>query len=173
LSAPATIDNPYLPFVAGSRWVYEGESDGEVERIEIVEDTHDWYAQDEAGNVWYLGEEVDNYENGQVVDHDGSWEAGVDGALPGIVMPAAPAVGDAYRQEYLVGEAEDMGEVLAVDARVAGPTGSYTGVVTTRDWTPLEPDVVEQRDDAPGVGMIRETQVAGGTALIELVGYEP
>jgi len=96
-----------------------------------------------------------------------------DGALPGIVMPAAPAVGDAYRQEYLVGEAEDMGEVLAVDARVAGPTGSYTGVVTTRDWTPLEPDVVEQRDDAPGVGMIRETQVAGGAALIELVGYEP
>lgn len=111
------IDNPYLPLTTGSRWVYEGESDGEVERIEvtvlddrrpvmgidavmvrdvvsvageIVEDTLDWFAQDIDGNVWYLGEEVQDFEGGRLVGTAGSWEAGVDGALPGIVMPAAP-----------------------------------------------------------------------------------
>ena len=122
----------------------------------VVEDTFDWYAQDRAGNVWYLGEDVSNYEDGEVVDHDGSWEAGVDGALPGVVMPAEPSVGDAYRQEYLAGEAEDMGEVIALDGEVEVPAGAFAEVVTTRDWTPLEPDVVEEKDYAPGVGLVRE-----------------
>ena len=193
------IDNPYLPFAPGSRWVYEGESDGEIEHIEVVvqdatrevmgidavvvrdtvtvdgavvEDTFDWYAQDRAGNVWYLGEDVSNYEDGEVVDHEGSWEAGVDGAQPGVVMPAAPAVGQVYRQEYLAGEAEDMGEVLALDGDVEVPAGAFADVVTTRDWTPLEPDVVEEKDYAPGVGLVRERAV-GEPGAVELLTFTP
>ncbi len=179
----ATIDNPYLPLAVGSRWVYEGESDGEVERIEVtvtgdrkvvmgidavvvrdtvsiagelVEDTYDWFAQDADGNVWYLGEDSNDYEDGKLVSTAGSWEAGVDGALPGIVMPAVPAVGDAYRQEFYAGEAEDMFEILEVDAALEIGLGSYERVVVTEDWNPLEPDVVEQKYYARGVGKIRE-----------------
>ncbi len=135
----ATIDNPYLPFADRARWVYEGESDGERERIEavvmservevmgvaatavidtasvdseVVEGTTDWYAQDVDGNVWYLGEDTVEYEGGKAVSTAGAWDAGVDGAQPAIVMPAQPNVGLAYRQEFYAGEAEDMGEVI-------------------------------------------------------------
>ncbi len=194
-----TIDNPYLPYGPGARWVYEGVSDGEHERVEVVvtdepktvmgiratvvrdtvhvdgqlvEDTHDWFAQDDDGNVWYLGEDVENYADGTLVDRDGSWEAGVGGALPGIVMPADPTVGDAYRQEFLRGEAEDMAEVIGIDGRQRVPAGSFDDVVTTRDWTPLEPDVVEEKQYAPGVGMIRETTV-GEEGAVELVEFTP
>jgi hypothetical protein len=185
----AVVDNPYLPFVAGSRWTYEEvNGEGQTEDIEVVvleetreiagitatvvhdtvtidavlvEDTHDFYAQDVDGNVWYLGEEVDNYENGELVDHEGSFEAGVDGAYAGIVMKADPQVGDAYRQEYYPGQAEDMGEVLR--------TGE---VIVTRDWNPLEPDVIEEKSFAPGVGQIREATVAGDTGEGVLVAME-
>jgi hypothetical protein len=192
------IDNPYLPWVVGSRWVYEGEVNGEPERVEVVvidqhktilgieatvvrdsvytgdeltEDTFDWYAQDEDGNVWYLGEDTKEYENGEVVSTEGSWEAGVDGAEPGIVMPARPTVGHAYRQEYHAGEAEDMAEIIEVGGTVEVPAGRYEDVVTTRDWTPLEPDVVENKQYAPGVGVVHETLVAGGDELLELVSF--
>jgi hypothetical protein len=194
-----TVDNPYLPYGTGARWVYEGVSDGEHERVEVVvtdepktvmgiratvvrdtvhvdgqlvEDTHDWFAQDHAGNVWYLGEDVENYADGTLVDRDGSWEAGVGGALPGIVMPADPTVGDAYRQEFLRGEAEDMAEVIGTGGRQRVPAGSFDDLVTTRDWTPLEPDVVEEKQYAPGVGMIRETTV-GAEGAVELVEFTP
>lgn len=194
------VDNPYFPLRPGSRWVYEGESDGETERIEVevlderrdvmgisavvvrdtvyiagemVEDTYDWYAQDVEGNVWYLGEDTHEYENGQPINDAGAWEYGVDGALPGIVMLAAPAVGDAYRQEYYAGEAEDMGEIIEVDATVAIALGEYADVVVTEDWTPLDPDVVENKSYAPGIGMIYETKVAGGAGTVELVEFTP
>jgi len=194
------IDNPYLPFEPGTRWVYEGDSDGEHERIEvavtdetrqvmgitavvvrdtvyvdgeIVEDTLDWFAQDRAGNVWYLGEDTHEYEDGQPVNRNGAWEAGVDGALPGIVMPAVPEVGFAYRQEYLAGEAEDLGEILHVGvARTIG-LGHYDDVVVTRDWNPLEPEVVEEKWYAAGVGLIYETTTAGGRGTVELVAHTP
>ena len=145
----AAIDHPYLPLRPARPWVYEGDGDeGEPERVEVVvtserrevmgvstvvvrdtvtidgelvEDTFDWFAQDRDGNVWYFGEDVKDYEDGKLVSTAGSWEAGVDGALPGIVMPAEPAVGDAYRQEYLAGEAEDMAEVLATDETAHDP----------------------------------------------------
>jgi hypothetical protein len=192
------VDNPYFPLVPGSRWVYEGESDGESERIEvevlearraimgisavivrdtvyvdgeIAEDTFDWFAQDTEGNVWYLGEDTHEYEDGVPVNAAGAWEFGVDGALPGIVMPADPAPGAAYRQEYYAGEAEDMGEILEVGSTVTIGLGEYTDVVVTEDWTPLEPDVVEHKSYAPGVGLIRESQVAGGDGTIELVEF--
>jgi len=194
------VDNPYFPLVPGSRWVYEGESDGEAERIEVevlderreimgisasvvrdtvyiagemVEDTYDWYAQDVEGNVWYLGEDTHEYENGQAINDAGAWEYGVDGALPGIVMLAAPAVGNAYRQEFYAGEAEDMGEIIEVDATVAIGLGEYADVVVTEDWTPLDPDVVENKSYAPGIGMIYETKVAGGDGTVELVEFNP
>jgi hypothetical protein len=194
----AGIDNPYMPWIAGSRWVYRGEADGEPERTVVVvtnrhktiqgieatvvhdrvfssgelkEDTYDWYAQDGDGNVWYLGEDTKEYEDGKVASTEGSWEAGVDGALPGIVMPADPSVGHAYRQEYYAGEAEDMGEIIDVGGSVGVPAGHYDDVVTTKDWTPLEPDAIEQKMYAPGVGVVREELVAGGDELNELVEF--
>jgi hypothetical protein len=193
------IDNAYLPFTPGSRWVYEGTSDGESETVEVtvtperrevmgvstvvvrdtvtvggalVEDTFDWFAQDKEGNVWYFGEEVEDYENGKVASTAGSWEAGVDGALPGIVMPATPAVGDAFRQEYFAGEAEDMFEILGLDESVQVPFGTFEGVLVTEDWSPLEPDVVESKYYARGVGKIKEEKVAGGEGVAELVTFE-
>ncbi|HEX7134125.1 MAG TPA: hypothetical protein VF228_16225 [Iamia sp.] len=197
----ATIDNPYLPLLPGSRWVYE-ETDGggDVEDIVVevtdetreilgitatvvrdtvtqdgvlVEDTFDWFAQDRDGTVWYLGEDVSNYEEGRLVDHDGSFEAGVDGAQPGIVMLAAPEVGRAYRQELYRGEAEDLGEVLARGGEVTVPAGSFTDVLVTRDWNPLEPEVVEEKTYAPAVGLVFEEKVAGETGRAVLVEHTP
>ena len=138
------VDNPYFPLLPGSRWVYEGDSDGVAERVEvdvvderrdiagisatvvrdtvyvdgeITEDTYDWFAQDADGNVWYLGEDTHEFENGVAVNDAGAWEHGVDGALAGIVMPAEPTVGHAYRQEFYEGEAEDMGEIGRASCR--------------------------------------------------------
>ena len=194
------IDNPYLPLAVGSRWRYDGQSGGahEINDVvvtadhkvvmgidavvvhdtvmsdgELTEDTYDWYAQDSEGNVWYLGEQSAELENGAVVSTAGSWEAGVDGAYPGIVMPAAPLVGDVYRQEYLAGEAEDMFQIVGLDASLTVPAGTYTDVVTTHDWSPLEPDVIEGKAYAPGVGVIQETTVAGGDDHSDLVEYTP
>jgi hypothetical protein len=190
------ITNPYLPLTPGSRWVYEGEEDGGNERVEVVvtderrevmgvstvvvqdrvyqdgelvEDTADWFAQDTDGNVWYFGEESAELEDGDVVSTEGSWEAGVDGALPGIVMLADPTPGEAYRQEYYEGEAEDMAEVVEMSASVSVPAGDFSDVVVIREWNPLEPDVVEEKYHAPGVGVVLEVVVEGGEGRLELI----
>jgi hypothetical protein len=195
------IDNPYLPLVPGSRWVYEGDSDGEREDIVVevtnrtkeiegitatvvrdtvhvggvlVEDTYDWFAQDRDGNVWYLGEDSSDFdEEGNLVSKDGSWEYGRNGALPGIVMLADPRPGAAYRQEYRRGVAEDMGEVLRAEAEHAIGLGTYQDVVVTEEWTPLEPDVVENKWYALGVGKIYGTHESGPPGTIELVEFMP
>ena len=149
------IDNPWFPMTPGSRWVYE-ETAGEgtaarvvvtvtgeqrtVDGIDavvvhdvvsedgsVVEDTYDWYAQDADGNIWYLGEDTKELEDGVVTSTEGSWESGVDGAEPGILMPADPTVGLEYRQEYLAGEAEDAARVVALDATADVPFGSFDG----------------------------------------------
>jgi hypothetical protein len=140
---------------------------------ELVEDTYDWYAQDVDGNVWYMGEETAEYENGEVVSTAGAWEAGVDGALPGIVMLSEPEAGDAYRQEYYPGEAEDMAEVarLGVSEEIAGET--LEDLVVIEEWTPLEPEVIEEKSYASGVGVVLEEVVEGGSGRIELVSYTP
>lgn len=188
------VDHPYLPKLPGTRWTYEAVStDGDVELVTVevldetrmvmgvetivvrdvvetadgvlVEDTFDWFAQDAAGNVWYFGEATRAFDEDGNVSESGSWEAGVDGALPGIVMPAAPTVDDVgYRQEYLAGEAEDMGQVVDL-AR---------GVVVTRDWTPLEPDVVEEKTYVDGIGFVHETKTEDGEQVetVRLVGFE-
>jgi hypothetical protein len=122
----------------------------------ITEETFDWYAQDKQGNVWYFGEDSTSYEEGEAPSTEGSWEAGVDGALPGIIMPANPQVGDVYRQEYWKGEAEDMAEVEDVSGTVTVPYGTFDNILTTKEWTPLEPDVREQKQYAPGVGVVVE-----------------
>jgi hypothetical protein len=128
-----------------------------------------WYAQDRDGNVWSFGEDTKELEGGKVVKTEGSWEAGKDGALPGIIMEADPQVGDRYRQEYYEGEAEDMAEVLSVDERTTVPHGSFEGVLETKDWTPLEPGIVEHKHYARGVGTIHKEKVEGETGHLDLL----
>ncbi len=196
------IDNPYWPMSPGSRWVYkETDEEGTLLRVEVtvtdqtktiangvearvvhdvvsedgesVEVTDDWYAQDSAGNVWYLGEDTAEYKNGKVVSREGSFEAGVDGAQPGIIMPGNPEAGLAYRQEYLAGEAEDMAKVLSLDAQATVPFGSFDGVLETEDINPLnEPKpAVEHKYFARDVGPVLAVGISGGGGREELVSY--
>jgi hypothetical protein len=194
------VDNPYWPLIPGSTWVYEGTDGEESERIEVTvlaerkvvhgigavvvrdtvtvdgqrkEDTRDWYAQDREGNVWYLGEDTKEYEDGKVVSTKGSWEAGVDGALPGIVMQADPRPGDAYRQEYYRGEAEDLAEVVRLGGAERVKAGRFDRLVVIKEWNPLEPGVVEEKSYAPGVGVVLERKVTGGTGRVELIQFTP
>jgi hypothetical protein len=184
--------NPWFPLDPGTRTVFES-ADERVEVTvtdqtreiagvtatvvtdqvfvdgELAEDTIDWYATDNAGNVWYLGEQTAEYENGKVTTTAGSWEAGVDGAQPGIAMLADPQVDDVYRQEYDSGNAEDVGQVVALGESVSVPAGAYDDVVVTEDWTPLEPDVRERKWYAPGVGVVYEETIAGGSGTLSLV----
>ena len=196
----ATIDSKYLPLRPGMQFTYEGTSESDATRVEVSvsketkeimgvtclvvsdtvfvngqleEATLDWYAQDRTGNVWYFGEDSKEYKNGKVVSTKGSWEAGVDGAQPGIIMEADPKVGDSYRQEYLQGEAEDMAQVLALDLtrNVYGRT--YSQLLQTREWTPLEPGVAEEKLYAPGVGLVETKMVEGGSDaeyLVQVIG---
>jgi hypothetical protein len=197
------IDNPYWPMKPGTRWVYtETDSEGAKLRIGVtvsdrtkrmadgiearvvhdlatdekgrpVEDTYDWYAQDADGNIWYLGEDTKEFENGKVVSTAGSWEAGVDGAEPGIAIPAHPEPGLAYRQEYYAGKAEDNGEIISVDEQAEVPAGHYSPVVMTKDTTPVEPKVLEFKFYAEGVGPVLELTASGGSDRAELVSFRP
>jgi hypothetical protein len=138
---------------------------------EAVEITDDWYAQDSDGNVWYMGEDTAEYENGKVVTREGSFEAGVDGAQPGIIMPGDPEVGQSYRQEYYEGKAEDEGAVLSLDAQAEVPAGHYAPALMTQDTNPLEPKVYELKLYARGVGPVMAVSVSGGTDREELLSY--
>ena len=191
----ASITNPYLPLQPGNRWIYEGQTKDGLERkvVEVTdetrtvmgvlcvvvkdtvtldgqlhEDTTDWFAQDLAGTVWNFGEQTRKRADDGSFTPAGSWEAGVGGALPGVVMQARPAPGGPYRQEYLPGEAEDMARVLDVDESLQVPYGSYVQVVVTRDWSPLEPGVAEHKHYAPGIGLIREEAVEGESYRVDL-----
>jgi len=193
-----TIDNPYLPLVPGTQSTFrEVGGDGSVATVvvtvtsktrkiangvtarvvrdtvsedgEIVEDTFDWYAQDAEGNVWYLGEDTAEFEDGKKVTSEGSFEAGVDGAMAGVVMPAHPRPGLAYRQEYYRGEAEDNGEVLSAREMVAVKYGHFTSAVLTKDTSAIEPDVLEYKFYARGVGQVLTLDIAGGSGREELL----
>ncbi len=146
-----------------------------TENGQPVEITDDWYAQDSDGNIWYLGEYVTNYENGKVVDHAGSFEAGVDGAQAGIAMPADPGPGMTYRQEYYKGVAEDKAAVITVgEEQVDVPFGYFKkGVLMTRDLVPLEPKVQELKFYAPGVGPLLSMHTDGPGGRAALVRYTP
>lgn len=137
---------------------------------ELIEDTYDWYAQDKDGNVWYFGEATQKFENG-TASTEGSWEHGVDGAKAGVVMWAKPEakIGEAYRQEYYAGHAEDWGKVLSLTESATTPAASCDGnCLMTEDTTPLEPDVLEHKYYASGVGFIYEIKPKTGEKL-ELV----
>lgn len=178
------LTNLYFQFQAGKKYIYEGQTEDGLEHIEVqllsatktvmgitcvvvndkvwlggkvVEDTDDWYAQDNDGNVWYMGEDVDNYNSdGTLRDHEGAWEAGVDGAKPGIIMLANPQPGMKYRQEYYFDEAEDQAEVLELGLTLTVPFGTFANCLKTKEWTELEPDVLDNKFYAPGIGLIRE-----------------
>jgi hypothetical protein len=188
------IDNPWWPMTPGSRWVYrEGDQRVEVtvmrdtkailgiearvvhdvvtEDGEVVEDTFDWYAQDDEGNVWYLGEDTKEYDGGEV-STEGSWEAGVDGAQPGILLPADPKVGLAYRQEHYAGHAEDQAEVIGLEESATVPYGSFKGLLMTEDTTPLDPGLVERKLYARDVGPVLALTVKGGSGREELLRFE-
>jgi hypothetical protein len=187
------ISNAYMPFVPGTTFIYDGPTEKGNEHngvfvspetklilgvtCVVVKDTVtvdgvleeatlDWYAQDRQGNVWYFGEDSKEYKDGVVVSTKGSWEAGVDGALPGIVMQAAPAVGDTYRQEYYKGEAEDWAKVLSLSESATVPAGSYTDMLMTNEWSALDsPPVYEHKYYAKGIGFIMTKYVEGGYEL--------
>lgn len=134
-----------------------------TEHGELIENTFDWYAQNECGNVWYLGENTKEYEDGKVVSTAGSWEGGIDGAQAGVVMPGEPQVGLAYRQEYYEGEAEDRGEIASLDEQVQVPFGHFRGEIMTKDTTPLHPRVLECKFYAEGVGVVLALGISGGS----------
>ena len=188
----ARIDNRYFPLTPGELYTYQGyrkrqpvvdtvyvtsnrpNVDG-VAAVEVrdrvseggvpVEDTLDWYAQDDAGNVWYLGEFATQLPAGT---HDGSWTAGVNGAQPGYIMEAAPHVGDVYCQENAPGIAQDAGEVLSVTASRSVPYGSFTGnVLQTKDYSLIEPHS-EHKFYAPAVGLLEAIALNGGREDIQL-----
>ncbi len=193
----AANPNPYFPLVAGSVWVYEG--GGEIDTVTVTnktkvidgvttivvhdvvtdqsqvpkEDTDDFFAQATDGTVWYFGEasqELD--EDGEVLSVEGSFRAGVDGAKPGIIMKAAPKVGDVYRQEFALGEAEDAAEVISTTGTESVPAASCSGTcIVTHEFSPLEPDANEQKFYAPGIGVILEIDVAEGGTRLELTSF--
>jgi hypothetical protein len=194
------VQNPYFPLEPGTVSILRGSEDGErllnrttiTPRTKLIqgvtttvvndvlyeggalrEKTTDWYAPDNSGNVWYFGEATAVYNNkGRVVSREGSWQAGVNGAVAGIIMTANPGPTNAYRQEYFKGHAEDQGWIVARHQVADVPYGKVNQVVRSYEWTRLEPGVVSLKLYGPGLGIIREKDVAGGTELLELVKVE-
>jgi hypothetical protein len=193
----APVENPYFPLEPGTVSIYRGTEDTDRlrERLAITDQTKviqgvtttvvhdvlhkngllaektvDWYAADNDGNVWYFGEATAVYdEQGNVTSTEGSWQAGVHGAVAGTIMPAHPKPTDAYRQELLRGHAEDQAWITQNRAKVEVAYGALDHVVRSFEWTRLESDVVSQKFYAPGLGIVREQDVASGTELLELV----
>jgi hypothetical protein len=183
------IDNPYLPLKPGTTYIYEGPtSQGFIRNTFVVttntkridgvtcvevhdqvftdgqltEDTLDWFAQDKDGNVWYFGEDSDELVNGRVSSLGGSWQAGLNGASPGIVMEANPKVGDFYRQEFLLNTAEDSAGVLDLNQTVTVPAGTFHHCLETAEVTGLEPGALEHKFYAKGVGNVLTVDLITG-----------
>src|SRR5256886_15271861 len=192
-----TIDNPYFPLPVGRTLVYRGVKDGQTQEDRVtvtdatktvaegitarvvtdvathdgalLEKTSDWYAQDNQGNVWYLGEDTAHYLANGKVDTSGSWEAGLHDAEAGIVMEANPQIPDAYRQEFLTGQAEDTAWVVARAGSASVPYGTLKNVLETLEATRLEPGAYDQKIYAPGIGIVREQALTGAPEFAELV----
>ena len=188
----ATVDNPYYPLVPGTVLKYietdKGETSENVITVthdtkvimgvkcvvvhdtvtkngRLTEDTYDWLAQDKEGAVWYFGEATKEITAGGRESTQGSWEAGVEGAYPGILMPGHPQPGSPYRQEYGPGQAEDMGQIIALDETVTVPAGTFTGSVKTEEWSLLESGS-ENKWYARGVGIVKEVATDGTEAKL-------
>lgn len=201
LPGDSITGNTYFPIAIGRTWNYVGEDEAgkavtvtervtdsirvvmgvqcrvvqasEYEEGELVEDTFDWYGQDRSGNVWYFGEDSREIEGGQVVSTSGSWEAGLDGALPGIIMLAQPLEGLWYRQEYYAGEAEDVGQVLSLNETITVPYGTFNNCLRTLEYNLLEPGIEENKIYAPGVGLLRAIATKGEKGFEDLVSVTP
>ena len=195
------IDNEFFPLEPGTTFIYEGETEGVPTRDEmtvtrqtkmilgvkttvvhhvsyedgvLIEDTFDWFAQDKDGNVWYFGEDTKELdENGNVISTEGSWEAGVDGAQAGIIMLADPKKGNRYQQEEAPDVAEDMAQVTGFEDSLCVSYGCFENVLVTKEWSPLEKGVVENKYYASGVGFIFGDMVKGGDEQTELVEVNP
>jgi hypothetical protein len=190
------IDNPFYPLPVGRKLVYTGIKDRQTQRDTVVvtsktkvilgvratvvsdiadhngtllEKTFDWFAQDKQGNVWYLGEDTVHYLPHGKTDRSGSWEAGVNGAQAGIIMEANPQIDDAYRQEYLAGEAEDTAWIVGRGGTVSVPFGRVSHVLTTLEATRLEPGAYDQKIYGPGIGIVLERAISGPKEYARLV----
>ncbi len=192
------IDNPYFPLKPGTTFIYEGQTADGFEHVEFAvthvtkvilgvtcvevhdvrfldgavrEDTRDWFAQDRAGNVWYFGEITTLVENGLPVDLSGTWIAGVNGDKAGIIMKAHPAVGDFYRQEFSLGNAEDLAEVKSLNAKATVPYGSFSHCLRTLESSPLAPGDLGAKFYAPGVGNVLTIELATGerSELVQII----
>jgi hypothetical protein len=190
--------NPYFPLRPGTVTVLHGQDDGQRYRERVLvtrrtrmvqgvrtrvvsdvvrrtdgslaERTRDWYATDDTGRVWYFGEATATYDrHGRLLDRDGSWQAGVDGAVAGTIMPAHPRATQAFRQELQRGEAEDQAWVVQTGARVRTPAGRFRDVVRTFEWSRLEKDVVSTKLYARGIGIVLERDLSGGDETFVLV----
>jgi hypothetical protein len=195
------ITNPWWPMRPGSRWVYrETGPDGTRQRVvvrvtrrtkliangvtarvvrdvvtekgDLVEVTDDWYAQDSRGNVWYLGEATTEYENGRPVSTSGSFEAGVDGAQAGVIMPARPRPGLGYRQEFYSGHTEDRARVVGLREQAEVPFGHFRPALMIKEFNPLEPKVLEFKFYARGIGPVLALSPSGGAHREELVSFK-
>ena len=189
----ARVDHPYFPLVPGTRFVFHETKDGKTNINEVTvmsetkvimgvtctvvhdvvlangateEETYDWYAQDKAGNVWYFGEDTKEFLPKGVISTEGSWTAGVNNARPGLMMPGQPAPGAPYRQEYLKGHAEDMGQVVHLGDAVTVPFGALTGCVRTKEWSMLEAGT-DSKWYAKGLGLVRAESAS--KEVLELV----
>ena len=136
-----------------------------------TEETFNWYAQDKQGNVWCFGEATREFKTGGRINTAGSWEAGVKGAQPGIVMPAHPKVGDRYRQEYAVNDAEDIGQIAALNESTTVPFGTFNGCIVAREWSMLESGT-SKRWYAKGIGLVRDENTDGAVATLVSVTRE-
>jgi hypothetical protein len=190
------VTNPWFPLKPGTTFIYTGEKDGHggrdvfrvtnrTKRIDgvtctevddrlyagghLAERTKDWYAQDAEGNVWYFGEATAELDKaGRVTSREGSWQSGVDGAKAGIFMTAHPKVGQSFRQEYYKGQAEDHFAVLSVDASVVVSYTASPHALLTKEWTPLEPGVLDHKLYIRGIGEVKEETIKGGDERWEL-----
>jgi hypothetical protein len=194
------VTNPWFPLKPGSVWRYKGLKEGTkttdtvtaTQRTKVIlgvtttvvhdvvsvngrpeEVTDDFYAQDRHGNVWYFGEETEERSaQGKPTSTEGSFEAGVEGARPGVLIPGRPKVGLVGRQEFLKGEAEDHFKVLDLKASVSVPFISTTKALRTKEWTPLEPGTIDNKYYVRGVGTVREIAVKGPVEKLQLVSFK-
>jgi hypothetical protein len=191
----ARVTNAWFPLRPGTTYVYTGIKDGKPSR-DVVTVTHetrmidgapcvavqdrlsirgrlferttDWYTQDSRGNVWYFGEKTAELDrSGHVTSTEGSWQAGVNGARPGIFMPAHPHVGQSFRQEFYKGHAEDHFQIIGIQATVTPPRARAT--LLTKEWTPLEPGVIDHKRYVRGIGTVAEQTIKGGSERAELI----
>jgi hypothetical protein len=191
------VNNPYFPLQPGTTFRYRGTKDGkptidvyrvtdQIRRIlgvpcvsvkdklyengSLEERTTDWYAEDPQGRVWYFGESTAELNPaGKLTSTEGSWQSGVKGARPGIFMPKMPQTGQSYRQEYLKGEAQDRFQVLKLHAPVAVPAAHYRDALLTKEWTPLEPGVIDHKYYVRGIGEVSEETIKGPLETSKLV----